>query len=277
MKIGFLGFGEVASTLTKGLLNQGADVYTCIEGRSIKTKQNAEETGVKSCKSNKELAEISDILISSVTPAQAVEIAQEVGKYSKGIYVDINNISTKTAKKSLSFIKNNKTVDAAIIGSVRKEADVQIIASGNYAKEFAELGQYGMNITVIGTELGQASAIKMLRSSFTKGISAVLFETMYSAYKMGIDKEVIKYIAQTECKGFKDSATSRIISSAVHAGRRYEEMEEVTELISENLDPKMSNATQDFFRSLHENINKMEKRPDSYIDIFKIIEDLNEK
>ncbi|MBI5680024.1 MAG: NAD(P)-dependent oxidoreductase [Methanobacterium sp.] len=277
MKIGFLGFGEVASTLTNGLLNQGADVYTCVEGRSIKTKQIAKETGVTLCKSNKELAKTSDILISSVTPVQAIKIAQEVGKHSKGVYVDINNISPKTIKKTMSFIQNNKTVDAAIIGSVRQGLDVQIIASGKYAKEFMELNQYGMNITIVGMELGQASAIKMLRSSFTKGISALLFETIYSAYKMGIDEEVIKYIAKTECEGFKDSATSRIISSAVHAKRRYEEMDEVTELISENLDPKMSNATQDFFKSLYENINKLEKRPDSYIDLFKIMEDLNKK
>lgn len=275
MKIGFLGFGEVASTLTKGLLNHGADVYTCIEGRSIKTKRNAEESGVTLFKSNKELVKTSDILISSVTPAQAIETAQEVGNHSEGVYVDINNISPKTAKKTFSFIKNNKTVDAVIIGSVRQGLDVQIIASGDYAKEFAELNRYGMNITTIGTELGHASAIKMLRSSFTKGISAVLFETIYTAYKMGINEEIIECIAQTECEGFKDSATSRIISSAVHAKRRYEEMDEVKELISENLDPKMSNATQDFFKSLYKNINKLEERPDSYIDIFKIIEDLN--
>lgn len=272
MKIGFLGFGEVASTLAVGLLSQGADVFTCVEGRSLKTKKLAKKTDLDLCKSNRELAEASDILISSVTPSQTIKVAQEVGEYSKGIYVDINNVSPSTVKEALSFIKNGKTVDASIIGSVKKGINVHILASGQHAGQFAELNQYGMNISVIGTGIGQASAIKMLRSSFTKGISALLFETLYSAYKMGINEEVLKYIAETECEGFKESAVSRIISSAVHSKRRAEEMEEVMDLISENRDAKMGKATQEFFKSLYKELGKLDKRPENYKEIFKIMD-----
>ncbi len=273
MKIGFLGFGEVASTLAAGLLSNGADVFTCVEGRSLKTKELARKTELNLCKSNRELAESSDILISAVTPFQAVKIAQKVGKYSKGIYVDINNISPSRAKEALSCIENTRTADASIIGSVRKKGlNVHILVSGPCAKQFAELNQYGMNIDVIGDEIGQASAIKLLRSSFTKGISALLFETLYSAYKMRIDGDVLKYIAETEGEGFKDSAVSRIISSAVHARRRAEEMEEVVELISKSSDAKMSKATEKFFRMLYEKIDNIDKRPEDYKEIFKLID-----
>jgi len=41
-------------------------------------------------------------------PAKAVEVAREIGKYSKAVYVDINNVSPKTVKKALSYIKNHK-------------------------------------------------------------------------------------------------------------------------------------------------------------------------
>jgi 3-hydroxyisobutyrate dehydrogenase-like beta-hydroxyacid dehydrogenase len=271
MKIGFLGFGEVASTLSACLLKNGATVATCIEGRSKKTKELAEKSGVTLYKTNIELAEFSDILISTVTPSQAIKVAREVGKYTKGIYVDINNVSPKTVKNALSFIENRKTVDASIIGSIKKGLNVSVIASGDYAAQFAELNNYGMNITVIGDEIGQASAIKMLRSSFTKGISALLFETLYSAYKMGIDEQVLKYIAETEGEEFKDSAISRIISSSVHAKRRAEEMEEVIGLISENRDPKMNKATESFFKSLYNEINKLETRPENYKEVFELI------
>ncbi|MGZ7048143.1 MAG: NAD(P)-binding domain-containing protein, partial [Methanobacterium sp.] len=205
MKIGFIGFGEVGSTLASGLLNEGIEVSTCIQDRSSKTQKIAEEMDLNLCKSNKELAEASDILISAVNPPSAIKIAQYVGEYVSGIYVDINNVSPKTVKKTLSFIKNGKVVDASIIGAVRKGLNVPIITSGPYADQFAELNNYGMNIEVIGTEIGQASAIKILRSSFTKGISALLFETLYSAYQMGIDQEVLKYISKTECEGFEIS------------------------------------------------------------------------
>lgn len=273
MKIGFLGFGEVASILSEGLLKHDANVATCVEGRSKKTKELAEKSCVTLYKTNRELAEVSDILISTVTPAKAVKVAQELGKYAKGIYVDINNVSPSTVKKALSFIENGKTVDASIIGSVRKkQLSAHIIASGKYAEQFAELSMYGMNINVISEEIGQASAVKMFRSSFTKGISALLFETIYSACKMGIDEEVLKYIAETECEGFKDSAVSRIISSSMHAKRRAEEMEEVIELISEYRDPKMNNATREFFKSLSNEIKKPESRPENYKEIFELID-----
>ena len=272
MKIGFLGFGEVASTLASGLLNNGVDVFTCVEGRSLKTKKLAQKTELSLCKSNRELAESSDILISAVTPLQATEVAKFVGNYSKGIYVDINNVSPFTVKEALSYIKNRKVVYASIIGSVRKKGlGVNILASGPYCEQFAELNQYGMNINIIGDKIGQASAVKMFRSSFTKGISALLFETLYSAYKMGIDGEVLKYIAETECDGFEDSAVSRIVSSAVHSKRRAEEMEEVVGLISVNSEAKMNKATLKFFKSLHANLGN-QKRPENYREIFSIID-----
>ena len=272
MKIGFLGFGEVASTLAAGLLNNGAEVFACVEGRSLKTKKLAKETELNLCSSNQELAESSDILISAVTPFQAIKVAKEVGKRVKGIYIDINNISPSTVEEALSYIENGKTVDASIIGSVRKNGlNVHILVSGPCANQFAELNQYGMNINVIGDEIGQASAIKLLRSSFTKGISALLFETLYSAYKMGIDMEVLKYIAETEGEGFKESAVSRIISSAVHSKRRAEEMEEVIQLVSKSSDAKMSKATGEFFKQLYSEIDDIEKRPDDYKEIFELI------
>lgn len=272
MKIGFLGFGEVASTFSAGLLKRGVNVATCVEGRSNKTKDLAQKIGVTLYKTNKELVEDSDIILSSVTPSQAIKVAEKVGKYINGIYVDMNNVSPKTVIEALSFIENGRIVDASIIGSVKKGFSVHIIASGKYAAHLAQLNNYGMNISIIGQEIGQASAIKMFRSSFTKGISALLFETLYSAYKMGIDDNVLDIIAETEGEGFKDSAISRIISSTVHAKRRYEEMEEVIELISENGNPQMSKTTSEFFKSLYEQINTLEKRPDNYRDVFKIID-----
>lgn len=277
MKVGFIGFGEVASILSAGLLKNGVEVSTCIEGRSSKTQKIAREMNLDLCLSNRELAEDSDILISAVTPATAIKVAQDVGKYVNGVYVDINNISPTTAKKALSFIENGKTADASIIGSVRKGLNVQIIASGRFAQEFSKLNNYGMNITVIGTDIGHASAVKMLRSSFTKGISALLFETLYSAYSMGIDHEVLRYISKTECEGFKDSAISRIISSAFHAKRRHEEIGEVIELLSESEDPKMSKATQNFFKNLYKNLGELEKRPESYSEIFELIKEKKHK
>lgn len=271
MRVGFLGFGEVASTLSSGLIQNGAEVYTCLVDRSIRTRKITEKTGVRIHRSYKLLAEDVDILISSVTPSNAVDVASMVGKHSNGIFVDINNVSPKTVNKALEMIENRKTVDASIIGSVaRKGVGVTVIAAGEYAEDFAELNNYGMNISVVGSENGQASGIKLLRSAYTKGVSALLIETIYHGYKMGIDKEVFKYISETEGNTFTDAAVSRIISSAVHAERRSEEMEQVVDMLSEKQDPVMGKATEEFFKRLCKTFKKSEKKPDDYREILDI-------
>jgi 3-hydroxyisobutyrate dehydrogenase-like beta-hydroxyacid dehydrogenase len=277
MKVGFLGFGEVASILSAGLMKNGAEVYTCVEGRSTRTRNNILKSGVETYPSYKALAENSDIIISSVVPSETIQVAEMVGKYSSGIYVDVNNISPKTVVNTLDKIENGKTVDAAIIGSVVKNGiDVKVIASGSFANEFADLNHYGMNITVVGSLNGQASGIKLLRSAYTKGVSAILFESIYHAYKMGIDREVFKYISETECPDFIESAKSRIVSAAFHAQRRSEEMDEVVEMLSGKQDPVMAGSTKDFFRLLGEDIKKPEKRPVDYIEIFEYLMKIKE-
>jgi len=277
MKVGFLGFGEVASILSRGLMKNGAEVYTCVDGRSTRTRNNILKTGVGTYPSYRALAENSDILISSVVPSKAIEVAEMVGKYSRGIYVDINNVSPKTVVTTLDKIENGKTVDAAIIGSVVKRGvDVKIIASGSCANEFADLENYGMNINVVGSVNGQASGIKLLRSFYTKGVSALLFESIYYAYKMGIDREVLEYISETECPNFIESAKSRIISAAFHVQRRSEEMDELVGMLSGTHDSIMAKGTMDFFRILGENIKKPEKRPAEYNEIFDYLMKIKE-
>ena len=272
MQVGFIGYGEVASTLSQGLMENGVDVYTCILDRGTKTKEIARKTNVKLYDSYRVLAEKSDILISSVIPSNAIIVAKMVGKYSKGTYVDMNNVSPKTVQKTLGMIENGRTVDAAIIGSVLKNGiNVKVIASGAFASVFAELENYGMNITVVGDENGQASGIKLLRSAYTKGVSALLFESIYHAYKLGIDNEVLNYISETEGPDFTDSAVSRIVSATFHAERRSEEMMEVVEMLSGKQNHVMSNATAEFFKNLSKNIKRHEKRCDSYIEVFNLL------
>jgi len=272
MRVGFLGFGEVASTFSSGLKVSGVDVYTCLSGRSPRTVENAVNSGVKLCKTYHELAEKSDILFSSVVPSMAVEVAKKVGNHSKGIYVDINNISPKTVKTALNEIKNGRTVDAAIIGSVKRNGlNVKIIASGSSAEEILNLNQHGMNITVVGHEVGAASTIKIIRSAYTKGVSALLYESLYHAHKLGINEEVLECISETETGNFIESANSRIVSAAFHSKRRAEEMDEVVEFFSEYQNPIMAQATSKFFKNLSETIKKPSKKPKNYIEIYKLL------
>jgi len=269
MKVGFVGFGEVASTLARGLMEEGVEVYTCLEGRSARTRELARSMAVQVCSSHSEMAEKVEMILSAVTPSRAISIARELRNIN-GIYVDLNNVSPLTVKEVLEMLGEANTVDAAILGSVRRNGlKVKIIASGEAAEKFTQLNDYGMNIEVIGPEPGQASAIKMLRSAYTKGVSALLLESLHAANQMGIDEEVLKYISQTEGPGFKESAVSRMTSSLYHAQRRSEEMKEVVKMLSAETEPFMSRATLEFFMALDKKMGKLDKKPDNLHQIFQ--------
>lgn len=272
LKVGFLGFGEVASTLSEGLLAEGLEVLTCVKGRSQKSVDLAKSVNVDLCETFLELAESSDILLSTVVPAEAVNIAREVGKNVKGIYVDLNNVTPATINEASNHITNGKTTDAAIMGGIKSGLKTSIIASGPSAETFAGLNNYGMNIEVIGSQLGQASGLKMLRSAYTKGVSALLFESFYAAYQMGMDEVLWRYLAQTEGPNFKESSISRLKSSAVHARRRAQEMDAVSEFLSEYEDPMVANAAAEFLHLLSDKMGLMSEKPADYRDVFRKFE-----
>jgi len=269
IKVGFLGFGEVASTLSEGLLARGVEVSTCLEGRSQRSEELAKSTGVNLFDSLTEFVESSDILLSAVVPAEAVSVAKNVGGDFEGVYVDLNNVSPTTVNEAFSYITNGKTVDGAIMGGIKNGLGTPIVASGEFAADFAELNQYGMNIEVIGSEPGQASGLKMLRSAYTKGVSALLFEAFYAAYQMGVDETLLHYLTLSEGSHFPASANSRLTSSAYHSRRRAQEMDEVVKFLTEYEDPLITRATCEFFYTLPDKIGTIRKKPANYRDIFR--------
>ncbi len=248
--MGFIGFGEVASTMALKLLDGGVEVLTATRGRSERTRRLAHDLGVTECDDIVDVSRRSDMVISAVTPGVAVKVAREVGDHVRGVYVDVNNIAPSTVKKALSYIMNGKVVDAAIMGRISRDLGVKILASGDYAHEFARLNDYGFNIEVRGVEVGDASALKMLRSSYTKGVSALLWETLLAAYRMGLDGDLLEILEETEGAGFRERAISRVISSAYHSQRGYEEMKDVESFLSENITPIMLKCTSKTFKRI---------------------------
>lgn len=265
----------MAEALTRRLKRGNVDIHTSLENRSIKTKNRAQKLNVKISGSNRALARECDILISAVTPANALDIAREVANHVKGVYVDLNNISPQTTRRALEYIENGKTVDAAVMGSVKGgDGKVLILASGPCAGKFAQLNSYGLNIKVLDWELGKVKALKMLRSQYTKGVSALLFESFIAAYKLGLDEELLKCLELTEGYGFRKSATSRINSSAVHAKRRAEELNEIIEFQkhitnSDDEFQEMVKATRTIFRQISLKSGEMEI-PEDYRDVLKL-------
>ncbi|MBQ2961520.1 DUF1932 domain-containing protein [Methanobrevibacter sp.] len=270
MKFGFIGFGEVSYTLSKILLSYGFEVLTSTEGRSRKTKDLVKSLNLTVLDSFEEVAKESDILISANSPQSALAVALKYGSLTEGIFLDFNNISPNTAKQIENYLTDEHFIDSSIMGRVSSE-ELHLYFSGRKAEEFvANMRDFirsndsnhdvKVNIKVVSDEIGDVSKLKILRSSYTKGVSALLVETFETAEKLGLSEDLWEILSLTENRDFETASKSRISSSNKKAKRKYEELIEVLEFLNDVEDKRKSKimalATKEKFEKLKNRNNK---------------------
>lgn len=238
MKIGFIGFGKVAKNLTGLIDSENITFLTSAQNRSENTIENMKKSDVEILDTFKEVAAFSDILISANSPSQALDIAAEYGKYSKGIYIDLNNISPKTTLKINEYVDN--FVDGAIIGKIDAPNPVLYLSGKNLEKldfldDFLEVHKISENPCDV-------SKLKLLRSMYTKSLSAVLMESMEIAENLDLEDEFFDILTLTEGNDFKKKALSRINNTKNAKKRKAEELEQIIDYF-ENHDLTMIKAS----------------------------------
>jgi 3-hydroxyisobutyrate dehydrogenase-like beta-hydroxyacid dehydrogenase len=102
----------------------------------------------------------------------------------------------------------------------------------------------GMDVEVVGSEIGQASSIKMIRSVMVKGLEALFVESLTAAHRAGVEDKVIESLCESfpglDWRGKAGYHLSRV---ALHAARRADEMEEVAETLRDlGVPPTMAEA-----------------------------------
>ena len=122
-----------------------------------------------------------------------------------------------------------------------------LLLAGDAAQEAAEaLSQAGFaDIRIVGTEVGRASAIKMLRSVMVKGIEALTAEMMLGATQAGVVDEVLASLDASEKDwGWGKRAAYNLERMTTHGLRRAAEMEESARTLTGlGVDPAMTSAT----------------------------------
>lgn len=186
--IGFIGFGEAGFHLAKGLRGGGIaslaafDIHTNTPGPSEIIKARAAESGTRLVGSNRELAEVSDIVLCVVTANQAADAAAQTSPHltSRHFYAEMNSISPALKRSIANVIDATgaRFVEIAIMAPVPPYGHkTPMLAGGEAAAEFSErLAPFGMQIEVGDKEIGAAAATKMCRSIVVKGMEALLTE-----------------------------------------------------------------------------------------------------
>jgi len=256
-KIGFVGFGEAAYHLAKGLRGTGLgpfvayDIHTHTPGRGEKIRQRAGETGTRLLESNTELARTAEWILSTVTSDQAATAARQNAAHLTGrhLYADLNSVSPAVKQGIARTIAGSgaRFVEIAMMAPVPPYGhQVPILAGGLAAPDFAaQLNPYGMRIEVISQEVGTAAATKMFRSIMVKGMEALITECVLGAGRYGAEQAVFASLRESypgiDWKAMADYMIGRVVE---HGERRAREMEEVAETLeSIGIEPIMAAAT----------------------------------
>jgi 3-hydroxyisobutyrate dehydrogenase-like beta-hydroxyacid dehydrogenase len=246
MKLGFIGFGGAGYGLAKGLKQAGLEELN-FHDRMQETPpyadvidRHAAETGAVKAQSVRELLARVEVVISCVTGAMAIEVAREAAPFLKAghLYADVNTASPHVKETVAGIVETAGAAfaDAAMMGAIPTFLHrVPILASGSGAVRFREKMQpYGMNIRVIGAKPGQASAVKMFRSIFMKGLLSLFLEMLTATHRYGVDEMVLASIAESlDGTPFRETARLQMTKGIVNAERMAHEMEEVIATLEE--------------------------------------------
>lgn len=253
--IGFIGFGEAARVLAKGLSEAGAqvvawDIDLDNPARRDRVETRARDAGVALASGLSDLAGRCDVLLSTVVSSAAVTAAKSASPHlgPRHLYLDLNSTSPQVKQEVGRVIAHagGRFVEAAVMASVPKLGlKVPILLCGEVAGDARRaLARYGMNLEDFGREIGRASAVKMFRSVIVKGLEALLLECALGAERYGVTERVLDYVEA----GYPGLDWNRLAHfllgrTAIHGERRGHEMLEVAETLrSLGIDPLMSEA-----------------------------------
>jgi 3-hydroxyisobutyrate dehydrogenase-like beta-hydroxyacid dehydrogenase len=205
--VGILSPGDMGQAIASVLNQHGLRTVAALDERSDRTIALALAANIQDVGSLKQLVIASDVILSILVPAAATEAAKQVATTISNLgksvlYVDCNAMSddkplrvyAPQKVKSIAQIISSaggQFVDASIIGPPPRVPNrTRIYASGKQAGTLQQLRNYGLDVRVIGDEIGQASGLKMCYAALTKGLTAIGTELLIAAHRLNLDEQL---------------------------------------------------------------------------------------
>lgn len=259
-RIAFVGFGEAAEAFAKGW---SRDVTTGLRAFDEKIDDpqamslpfsRSEATGVTLSPDRATALEGAGAVFCLVTADRAVLAAEETAPYlaANALWLDGNSCSPGAKRRSAAVIEaaGGRYVDVAIMAPVypRMHRTPLLIAGPHASDALAVLSALGMEAQVSGHTVGEASAIKMVRSVMIKGMEALTAECLLAARRAGIEDRVLGSLQASNPQiDWPRQAAYNLERMMVHGRRRAAEMREVAATLGElDLPNGLATATADW-------------------------------
>jgi 3-hydroxyisobutyrate dehydrogenase-like beta-hydroxyacid dehydrogenase len=244
IRLGMIGYGEIGSTLGAGLRRSGLaevvsyDKYAFDGPYTGLIQRRARAVGVPLLRSAAELAERAEVIIGATPGSASIASAEALAPHLRPhhLVADIASATPKVKQAVAERLAGSGVgfVDGSIVGTPKDGHAMPILLAGTSAARLRDaLVPWGMDLTVVGERIGDASAIKILRSVVMKGLEALLLECLLGARRYGIDAAVLASVEKTLARPFSQLVQGLITTNAIHAGRRSEEAAMSAEALAE--------------------------------------------
>jgi 3-hydroxyisobutyrate dehydrogenase-like beta-hydroxyacid dehydrogenase len=239
MRIGFLGFGEAARAFHDSLapkLDDGEfrayDLLLYDAEKAGEMRAAMTNRGVQAEASPAGLAD-ADWIFSAVTADQSLIAAQSIAPHlgQGALLIDINSVSPGRKRETAALVNETGAdyLDMAVMAPVHPKGHATpVLIAGRGAAELLERFRgLGFSADVAGEAVGSATAIKMVRSVFVKGLEAITVEALLAAEASGCFEEILASLSQSfpglDWSKFPDYQFDR---TTRHGRRRAAEMRE---------------------------------------------------
>lgn len=245
-KISFIGFGEAGQAFALGLLREGKPMDMCAfdiksNGAAAAEIWAAYDTlQVSGTDRYEQACAKRTAIFSLVTAEQAETAAKEAAKteLDGAFFFDCNSCAPQTKKRSAKVIETagGRYVDVAVMTPVHPRLHkAPCLLAGPHAKAAHEAFMaLGMNGEIAGSQVGDASMRKMIRSTMIKGLEALTLECFLAARRAGIEEDILASL-EASFPGFdwQSRAPYMMERVATHGIRRAAEMEEVAKTLTD--------------------------------------------
>lgn len=186
--------GDMGHGVGLVLRQHGHEVITSLAGRSERSRTLAEAGGVVDAGDLDAAVAAADMILSILPPTSAPKLANDVAAAMKRtgktpIYVDCNAISPGTTSGIADVIHSAGAafIDAGIIGlAPNKTPNTRFYVSGPDTGPMQALDGQGFKVITLGSEIGQASAMKMVYAALTKGTNTLWTALLLTAERNGL-------------------------------------------------------------------------------------------
>lgn len=237
INIAILGAGAMGGNVGAALSRAGFTVSTLTHGRSGETITRAAKANMQPKQNLTQLLNDTDIFLSIMPPALALDIAQKVATEAKTnnlsfTFVECNAISPDHTKQIAALFQgtNIKFIDAGIIGGPPNTDGYKpvLYISGANCDKLTQTDNSAFSIHNLGGEIGRASGMKMVYASITKGTNALLTAAFLTANNLGLLDELSAELKSSQTEMY-NRATNNIQRLPADAARWAPEMAEIAQ------------------------------------------------